>query len=144
MSSFARLLRTRSPLLLAALLAAGMLLATSLATAEESEQPTTKTWSGTWTNRKYKSTGPLRCVATRKDDTTAEATFSGKYVNDPFSYNVTVTTKIEGDRTSLTGTATLDGDRYQWSGYVRGQVLYGQFKSLKGHNGEFRLQESAK
>jgi hypothetical protein len=93
-------------------------------------------------NRKYNSSGPLKCIASKTDDSTAEATFSGTFMRDPFSYNVTVSMKQEGDHTALTGTATLDGDRYEWSGYVRGKVLYGEFRSLKGHNGEFRLQES--
>ena len=106
------------------------------------EQPATKSWSGTWTNRKYNSSGPLKCTATRTDDETAQATFSGTFMKDPFSYDVTVRTRQEQGRTVLTGTATLDGDRYEWSGFVRGNVLSGQFRSLKGHNGEFRLTES--
>ena len=103
-----------------------------------------KTWEGTWSNRKYNSTGPLKCVAVKTDDSTAEATFSGTFMRDPFSYKVTVSTNQEKERVVLEGTATLDGDRYEWSGHVRGKVLYGQFRSLKGHNGEFRLQESGK
>jgi hypothetical protein len=106
------------------------------------DQPTTKTWEGTWTNRKYNSSGPLKCVATSTGEDSAEATFSGTFMKDPFSYDVSVSTKKERDRMALTGTAQLDGDKYEWSGYVRGQVLYGQFRSLKGHNGEFRLTES--
>jgi hypothetical protein len=100
-----------------------------------------KSWEGTWMNRKYNTSGPLKCVAKAKDDTSADATFSGTFMRDPFKYDVTVATKQERSQTSLTGTATLDGDRYEWSGFVRGKVLYGQFRSLKGHNGEFRLQE---
>ncbi len=108
------------------------------------DPPSAKSWSGTWMNRKYKSSGPLKCVAVRKEDGTVAATFSGKFVNDPFSYDVTIDTKSERDRTVLVGQATLDGDKYEWSGYVRGKTLYGQFKSLKGHNGEFKLEEAAK
>jgi hypothetical protein len=130
------------------LLAAGLFLLPTIAPAADStpadEQPTTKSWVGTWNNRKYKTSGPLKCVATRKDDSSAEATFSGTFVKDPFSYNVTVSTKTEKDRMALTGTATLDGDKYEWSGWVRGKVLFGEFRSLKGHNGTFRLQETSK
>ena len=50
----------------------------------------------------------------------------------------------EKDRMALTGTAQLDGDKYEWSGWVRGKVLFGEFRSLKGHNGTFRLQETTK
>ena len=46
------------------------------------------------------------------------------------------------DRTVVEGTAELDGDRYEWSGFVRGKVFYGQYRSLKGNNGEFRLEEA--
>ncbi|MDX1945390.1 MAG: hypothetical protein SFU86_08275 [Pirellulaceae bacterium] len=108
--------------------------------ADETE-PAAKVWEGTWMNRKYNSSGPLRCEAKAKDDGTAEATFSGTFMRDPFQYDVTVSTKQERSQMTLTGTATLDGDRYEWSGFVRGKLLYGQFRSLKGHNGEFRLQE---
>jgi hypothetical protein len=131
-----------------AFLTAGLFVLPAIAPAADStpddEPPATKSWVGTWTNRKYKTSGPLKCVATRKDDSSAEATFSGTFVKDPFSYNVTVNTKAEKDHTALTGTATLDGDKYEWSGYVRGKVLFGEFRSLKGHNGTFRLQESSK
>jgi hypothetical protein len=121
-----------------------VLTAPAVVLAADSNQPAAKTWSGTWMNRKYKSSGPLKCVAVRKDDGTVAATFSGKFVNDPFAYDVSINTKADKDRTTLVGTATLDGDKYQWSGYVRGKTLYGQFRSLKGHNGEFKLEEATK
>lgn len=109
------------------------------------EQPTTKTWEGTWMNRKYNTTGPLKCVATsNSEEGSAQATFSGTFMKDPFSYDVTVSTKMERSQMALSGTAQLDGDKYEWTGYVRGKVLSGQFKSLKGHNGEFRLTETSK
>jgi hypothetical protein len=113
-------------------------------TAFSQENTSEKTWEGTWMNRKYSSSGPLKCVATAKDPTTADATFSGTFMRDPFKYDVSVAMKQERNQTTLTGTATLDGDRYEWSGFVRGKTLYGQFRSLKGHNGEFRLEEVSK
>jgi hypothetical protein len=131
--------------LLRTIVIAANLLALPVTLLAADEMPSaTKSWVGTWNNRKYKTTGPLRCVATSKDDGTAEATFSGTFMKDPFSYNVTVSTTAEKDRTVLQGTATLDGDKYEWSGYVRGKVLFGEFRSLKGHNGTFRLQETTK
>lgn len=120
-----------------------VMLAAGAARAAEEETASPKTWEGTWMNRKYNTTGPLRCEARVKDDATAEATFSGTFMRDPFKYDITVATKQERNQMTLTGTAQLDGDRYEWSGYVRGKVLYGQFRSLKGHNGEFRLEEVA-
>jgi hypothetical protein len=130
------------PFLFTLLTATVLLGAAASSPAADDDQPAAKSWSGTWMNRKYNSSGPLKCTATRTDDETAQATFSGTFMKDPFSYDVTVSTRQERDRTVLTGTAELDGDRYEWSGYVRGKVLYGQFRSLKGHNGEFRLTES--
>lgn len=109
---------------------------------ESDEEPTgSKVWQGTWSNRKYNTSGPLKCTATRKDDSTAEARFEGTFMGDTFGYDVTVATKQEKSRTVVEGTAQLDGDRYEWSGFVRGKVFYGQYRSLKGNNGEFRLEE---
>jgi hypothetical protein len=124
----------------AAILVCGLAWAFVAARADE-EQATAKTWEGTWMNRKYNSSGPLKCVATSTGEGTAAATFSGTFMKDPFSYEVTVSTKKERDRLALSGTAQLDGDKYEWTGYVRGKVLFGEFRSLKGHNGEFRLTE---
>jgi hypothetical protein len=98
-------------------------------------------WAGTWMNRKYNTSGPLKCTATRKDDATSDAVFEGTFMRDPFKYSAVVNTKAEKSQTLLSGTTDLDGDRYEWTGYVRGRILFGQFRSLKGHNGEFRLEQ---
>ncbi len=135
--------RSLNLIVLGLLVFAGPLCWPAHSPAADEESPP-KVWEGTWMNRKYDSGGPLKCTAVRKDDAEAQATFKGTFMGDPFSYEVTVSTKQEKDRTVLTGTATLDGDRYEWSGYVRGKVLFGTFRSLKGHNGEFRLQEVEK
>jgi hypothetical protein len=110
--------------------------------AEDDPSRPPKVWQGTWSNRKYKTSGPLKCTATRQDDRTAAARFEGTFMGDSFGYNVEVTTRPERDRTVVEGTATLDGDQYEWSGFVRGKVFYGQYRSLKGNNGEFRLEET--
>lgn len=135
--------RSLNLILFGLLVSAGLLVWSARSPAADEESPP-KVWVGTWMNRKYDSRGPLQCTAVRKGDAEAQATFKGTFMGDPFSYDVTVSTKQEKDRTVLTGTATLDGDRYEWSGYVRGKVLFGTFRSLKGHNGEFRLQEVEK
>ena len=105
------------------------------------EPAASKVWQGTWSNRKYNTRGPLKCTASRKDDSTAEARFEGTFMGDAFGYDVTVATKQEQSRTVVEGKAQLDGDQYEWSGFVRGKVFYGQYRSLKGNNGEFRLEE---
>jgi hypothetical protein len=107
---------------------------------EESDKP--KTWEGTWTNRRYNSSGPLKCTAVKKPDGAYEARFEGTFMGSPFDYNVPVKVTPGDDRTLLEGDPTIDGDPYEWTGYVRGGILYGRFRSAKGHNGEFRLRES--
>jgi hypothetical protein len=110
--------------------------------ADEPDSQAEKSWEGTWKNNKYKTTGPLKCVARPKDDKQWEATFSGKFINSPFEYTITFASAPQRDRTLIGGKAELDGDGYEWTGYIRGRTLYGQFRSLKGHNGEFVLQQS--
>jgi hypothetical protein len=101
-----------------------------------------KSWQGTWNNRRAGTTGPLRCTATPKDDKTWEADFEGMFMTRRFNYTVTLATARRSGRTLLQGTATIDGDEYRWEGYTDGRVLFGRFRSAKGNNGEFRLQES--
>ena len=84
--------------------------------------------------------GPLKCVAARGDGASVKATFSGAFMGEGFEYRVNFTSQMEGTRVQLKGTATLDGDRYEWSGYVQGATLIGKFQSLKGNNGTFRLR----
>lgn len=101
-----------------------------------------KTWSGRWNNKRYNTTGTLTCNATTRDGgKTFTAKFEGLFKGEKFSYDVKFNgTKAKG-RTNLKGTATLDGDRYQWAGYIRGNTLFGQFKSLKKYYGSFTLKE---
>jgi hypothetical protein len=131
--------RTLCLALAAALLAALIPIADVL---RGDEQQSEQTWTGTWSNRKYKTTGPLKCVARQKDDKTWEATFSGTFMRDPFEYSITFSADQQRDRTLIGGSAMLDGDGYEWTGHIRGRTMYGQFRSLKGHNGEFTLQAS--
>lgn len=125
-------------LMLFSLLLAGL---PHAATAQEEGAAKPLVWVGTWMNRKYNTSGPLKCTATRKDDAVSDAVFEGTFMRDPFKYSAVVNTKAEKSQTLLSGTTDLDGDRYEWTGYVRGRILYGQFRSLKGHNGEFRLEQ---
>ena len=110
-----------------------------------SEKPAAEmSWQGTWNNRKYGTDGPLICKATMKDDKNWDASFEGKGLGKPFSYQVKISTMMKNGRTLLQGTSTVSGDRYQWSGYVDGDVLYGKYRSASGNNGEFRLKKSDK
>jgi hypothetical protein len=109
--------------------------------AEEPDSPIT--WEGTWNNRKYNTSGPLRCTAERKKDGSYEALFEGTFMGSPFDYKVPVKAIRQGNQTLLESSPTIDGDPYEWTGSVRGRVLSGQFRSAKGNNGEFRLQETS-
>lgn len=101
------------------------------------------TGSGTWNNKRYGTRGPLNCVAESKDGKTWKATFTGKFRRSPFKFNAKFAgTKAKG-RTNLKGTAIVDGDRYQWAGSIKGNVLNGQFRSQKGYFGNFTLRKAA-
>lgn len=102
----------------------------------------TKTWSGTWDNKKYKTSGPLTCKATRKDTATWEAKFTGEGLGKPFAYDATIKSADRNGRLVMGGTANVDGETYQWSGYVQGKYLVGSYRSATGNNGSFKLQES--
>ena len=116
--------------------------ARSVLRAQEAESEKPRVWEGTWLNRKYNTNGPLKCTATQKPDKTFEAKFEGTFMGSPFDYTVPVKVTPKSDRTLLEGDPIIDGDPYEWTGYVRGGILYGQFRSAKGHNGEFRLKEA--
>ena len=103
-----------------------------------------KTWDGTWTNRKYGTSGPLKCVATEDGDGKWTATFSGKFKGDPFSYDVVFQSKAGKAQTDLTGTANVGGSEYEWQGFIKGNALTGRFRAGNGNNGQFILREPAK
>lgn len=102
----------------------------------------TKSWSGTWDNKKFKTNGPLTCRATQKDATTWEAKFTGEGLGKPFAYDATIKSADRNGRLVMGGTATVDGETYQWSGYVQGKFLLGSYRSATGNNGSFKLQEA--
>lgn len=101
-----------------------------------------KVWTGTWRNRKYNTTGPLKCTAKIKDGKTWEGRFQGTFMKDPFDYTVTFAATKKGTGTAFQGKAELDGDGYEWTGALQGKTFTGQFRSLKGYFGEFVLQEA--
>jgi hypothetical protein len=121
-------------------LAAVFLLSAPLDTV--AAEATTKTWSGTWDNRKYKTSGPLKCTATTKDSSSWQAKFTGEGLGKPFGYDATIKITNRGGRLVLSGTTSVDGEAYQWSGYVQGNYLVGSYRSASGNNGSFKLQES--
>ena len=119
------------------IVAAVLALVGSPATAEEDE----RTWEGKWSNRKYGTSGPLKCVATRDKAGTWTATFSGEFRGSPFSYQVKFTGKEARQQEKLSGKATIQGHYYDWAGLIKGDQLIGQYRSRNGNNGPFVLKE---
>jgi hypothetical protein len=122
-----------------AVLTCVLILVCSPAFAEE----TTKTWQGTWRNLKFRTTGTLKCTAVTKDDgKTWDGTFDGVFQGSRFSYKAKFAGKPGRGRTDLSGDATIDGAKYQWTGYIRGTTLYGKFRASNGYFGNFGLKET--
>lgn len=125
----------------AALLAGLLTLAIDLVSSPHaSAADAVKSWSGTWNNNKYKTTGALTCTVIGEQNGQWIAKFTGTGLGKPFSYTALITAKPSGGTTSLQGTSKIDGDTYQWSGSISGLAMAGKFQSGSGNNGEFRLQ----
>lgn len=101
----------------------------------------TRTWEGKWNNRKYNTTGPLKCVATSDESGKWKATFTGLFKGDPFKYEATFQSKPMGNQQKLSGDAIIRGHQYQWIGSMKGNMLNGKYKSNIGYYGEFILKE---
>lgn len=100
-----------------------------------------RTWEGKWNNRKYNTTGPLKCVATSDDQGIWKATFTGLFKGDPFKYEATFQSRRVNKQLNLTGKATIRGHQYEWVGFMRGTTFSGKYKSNIGYYGEFVLKE---
>lgn len=104
----------------------------------------TRTWTGKWNNRKYGTSGPLRCVAEQKQAGRWSAVFNGTFKGDPFEYRVDFESKTSRASEALAGKATISGHPYQWTGSISERQLQGNFRSTNGNNGTFVLNESAR
>ncbi len=114
------------------------------ATAEDEKKEDAvkeKTFTGTWNNRKYNSSGPLKCVARPGKDGNVIATFTGTFKGDPFKYNVKFQAKPGRNQMDLSGKATISGHIYKWTGSLVGGRLRGKYLGTNGYNGEFVLNE---
>lgn len=109
--------------------------------AAEGEQKK-KAWTGNWNNRKFGTNGPVTCIAELENETTWKASFVGTGIGKPFKYEVKIKATPKGNQIQLAGESQIDGDAYTWNGYVRGNVLYGRYRSASGNNGEFQLKET--
>ena len=102
----------------------------------------TRTWEGTWNNRKYGTRGPLKCVAAEVKPGQWKGTFTGTFQGDPFEYEATFQSKKGRNQLDLYGKAKIRGHRYEWNGVMRGTQLQGKYKSSVGYYGEFVLKEN--
>ena len=119
------------------------LVAFFLTVAHANAEDVTKTWEGTWNNKKYNSNGTLKCVATLKDGKWT-ATFSGVFMKEQFTYNVTFDEKAGKNQTDLSGKANIKNQNYDWTGAIKGDTLTGSYRSNGGYYGDFVLKEKKK
>jgi hypothetical protein len=117
-------------------------LALVFASSPAFSEKTTKSWQGTWRNLRFRTSGALKCTAVSKDGKTWDGTFEGVFRGRKFRYKAGFQGKPGRGRTDLSGTATIDGAKYQWTGYIKGATLYGKFRSSNGYYGNFSLKET--
>jgi len=101
-----------------------------------------KTWTGKWNNRKYGTSGPLKCVAGDPRAGQWNAVFTGTFKGDPFKFRAAFHGKAGRQSTDLSGQSTIRGARYQWTGKIQGRQLTGSYKAANGNYGEFQLNET--
>ena len=104
-------------------------------------QEGTRTFEGQWNNRKFGTSGPLRCVAKQSEEGVWEATFTGLFRGDPFEFDATFNSRKGRQGLDLSGNSTVRGHKYQWTGSLREGALLGRYRSSVGYYGEFRLRE---
>jgi hypothetical protein len=108
-------------------------------------QDAARTWEGTWNNKKFGTKGPLKCVATEDDKGVFKATFTGKFMGDPFKYEATFESKKKGrNQRTLSGKSVIRGHDYKWTGEMKGKSLKGKYTSSVGYFGTFVLKEVTK
>ncbi|MEO1528352.1 MAG: hypothetical protein AAFX06_23255 [Planctomycetota bacterium] len=100
-----------------------------------------ETWTGTgtWNNRKYGTSGTLKCVAKETEPGKWTAVFSGKFQGDPFEYTAEFESSGKGTSKKLSGKSKIRGHRYEWQGTLSDKKLIGKYRSSVGYHGEFRL-----
>ena len=96
-------------------------------------------WRGTWTNKKTRSSGTLRCVTRPDGEGKWKATFSGSFDGRPFNYNVAF--QNAGSDEAVSGTATISNRKYKWEGTLTPEKLTGKYKADNGYFGDFNLRK---
>ncbi|MCA9071893.1 MAG: hypothetical protein KDA84_23355 [Planctomycetaceae bacterium] len=138
----------KAPLFLVALCGLGLVVGSwgicpSLANGADDEKATrqTHTFAGQWNNKKYGTSGPLKCVMTETAPNQWEAKFTGTFQNDPFDYDAKFQSKKVGKQLNVGGTAKIRGHDYQWTGTIKNGQLTAQYKSSVGYFGGFAMKK---
>jgi hypothetical protein len=103
-----------------------------------------RTWEGTWVNKKYNTNGTLKCVAKPGKDGKWTATFSGLFMSEKFSYDVSFDEKKGSGKSDLSGKAEIKNQKYDWTGTLKGNTMTGNYRSNGGFFGDFTLKETTK
>jgi hypothetical protein len=103
-----------------------------------------RTFEGTWNNKKYNTNGTMKCVAKPGKDGKWTATFSGVFMGESFSYDVSFTEKKGQAQSDLSGNAEVKNQKYDWTGTLKGNTLTGKYRSNGGYYGDFVLKETGK
>ena len=98
-----------------------------------------KSWSGTWNNKKFNTSGALTCTVIGEQNGQWIAKFTGIALGKPISYTALMTPKKNGEQTALSGTTKVDGFEYKWTANLNGKSLNGSYTASNGNNGEFKL-----
>lgn len=100
-------------------------------------------FEGRWNNRRTGSKGTMTCTASEVSSGNWTAVFRGAFQGKPFEYKVDFASKDSRAGSALTGTTSISGKRYQWSGSLNANQLRGEYQATNGWNGEFLLNETA-
>lgn len=100
-----------------------------------------RTYEGTWVTggaRKRNLNGTMTSVVTNTGTNQWSGRFFGVWEGVKFSYTVA----FSGSQENLTGTATIDGANYTWTGKVVADNFSGVFTSSR-YDGNFNLKEKS-
>ncbi|MEE2642708.1 MAG: SHD1 domain-containing protein [Planctomycetota bacterium] len=112
------------------------------ASSDRTKEKSEKLFVGRWNNRKYGTSGTLRCLAQVKDGNQWTARFEGTGVYGKFSYDVQIVSRQNGNQYQLQGDSVVSGHRYRWTGQLKRGVLTGNYTATNGNQGSFRLQQA--
>lgn len=93
------------------------------------------TYEGQWKTLNRKLDGIQTAVVRYVGDEKWEAKFYGTWQGVDYDYDI----EFDGPVENVTGTATIDGARYQWKGIINSKVFEGEFTGDR-YNGWFKMK----